>query len=87
MAVDESVVAFWNWTRISLALEEEDEQEEVDDYSQDSDHIDTLLISICCIIGALFTLWVFYRYNISLHYNSIELLNLLQVLQPPTHTA
>jgi hypothetical protein len=27
MAVDESVVAFWNWTRISLALEEEDDQE------------------------------------------------------------
>ena len=37
MAVDESVVAFWNWTRISLALEEEDEQKKVDGYSQDSD--------------------------------------------------
>ena len=66
MAIDESMVAFWNWTRISLALEVEDEQKQGGGYSQDSDDIDTLLISICCIIGALFTLWVLYRYNVSL---------------------
>ena len=65
MATDESMVAFWNWTRISLALEEENEKE-VFDNSQDSDDFDTLLISVCCVIGALFTFWVLYRYNVSL---------------------
>ena len=69
MDVDESVVAFWNWTRISFALEEEDKKGTVGGYSRDSDDIDTLLISICCIIGALFTLWVLYRYNVSLLQN------------------
>ena len=60
MAVDESVVAFWNWTRISLALEEDD-QKPVQVNSQDSDDIDALLISICGIIGTILTMWVLYR--------------------------
>ena len=61
MAVDESVVAFWNWTRISLALEEEDDQEPLQVNSEDSDDIDALLISICGIIGTILTMWVLYR--------------------------
>ena len=85
MAVDESIVAFWNWTRISLAVEEEDEQEMVFDYSQDSDDFDTLLISICCVIGALLTVWVLCRYNFGLLKNS-SLLILLKLLSPPSST-
>ena len=64
MSVDESVVAFWNWTRISLALEEEADVNELDahfDACDDSDTIDTIIISIFVLIGAILAIYVLYR--------------------------
>ena len=61
MDVDESMVAFWNWTRISLALEEGDVQEESNTIGDDRDDIDSLLICIFALLGAVLTLFVLYR--------------------------
>ena len=73
--VDPTLVAFWNWTRISLALEDYNDEEyeatvEVEQNTEDQKK-STLLISICAIIGGALTIWLLYRYSMkrSLYHN------------------
>ena len=58
MTVDQSVVAFCNWTSISLAQEEE--EEETVPGQEYNDHV-TLLVGICISIGGVLILWLLYR--------------------------
>ena len=58
MGVDESMVAFWNWTRISLAMEENDDEKDISDNNEDTA---TLVITVCGIVGALLIIGAMYR--------------------------
>ena len=53
---------FWNWTRISLGLEDDDDDERIDELCDSNDHDDIVVISILIVIGVIFISYILYRY-------------------------
>ena len=61
MNMEQETVAFWNWTRISLALEEETEDLMEDTFNEDD--ITLISLSLCFLFTVCLILFFVLRYT------------------------
>ena len=61
MNFDTSVVAFWNWTKISLAVEDKDDGKDISDNMEFGGDTPTVVMTICGVIVSALVIYILYR--------------------------